>query len=186
MPDTGVLEYLRLPPEHDNVRVESGVREKDAISVYYDPMIAKVIVRGKDRAEAIELLDRTLQQFLVVGVRTNIPLIRRIIQQAQFKNGTLDTGFINDNRSVLFGQAAPGPEAIAIGCLLEVLRHQGGDSSSRGPWAISEGASDFVQRRIPLSVKADKLYECEVCLEPKMGLRVNIVSHTLLDCLTKE
>lgn len=174
MPDTGILEYLRLPAESENVRIESGVRENDEISVYYDPMIAKVVVKGKDRAEAIKLLDRTLKQFLVVGVRTNIPLLRKIIQQDQFKDGTMDTGFINDNRSILFGQDASSMEAIAIGCVLQILLCQS-ENCSLGPWILQDGASNFIPRRIPLSIQADQLYDCEVILRPGMKFQVNIV-----------
>lgn len=181
MPDTGTLEYLRLPAESENVRIESGVREKDEISVYYDPMIAKVVVRGKDRAEAIKLLDRTLKQFLVVGVRTNIPLLRKIIQQDQFKDGTMDTGFISDNRSILFGQDASSMEAIAIGCVLQILLCQS-ENCSLGPWILQDGASNFIPRRIPLSIQADQPYDCEVILRPGMKFKVNIVRRTWDSC----
>lgn len=63
LPGAGVLEYLRTPSENEDVRVETGVRQGDEISVYYDPMIAKLVVWGSDRQEALLKFTENLSKF---------------------------------------------------------------------------------------------------------------------------
>ena len=67
MPDMGRLEHLRTPPVNENVRVETGVVEKDQVSVFYDPMIAKLVVKGSDRTDALRILRKALGEYEVVS-----------------------------------------------------------------------------------------------------------------------
>lgn len=125
MPDVGRLEFLYLPEESSTVRVETGVRQGDDISVFYDPMIAKVIVHGEDRVDALRKLDKTLEDFNVVGVRTNIPLIRKIISTQQFKAGAVDTSFIPSNSASLFKRETDRPEDIALAGVINLITSTG-------------------------------------------------------------
>lgn len=125
MPDVGRLEFLYLPEESSTVRVETGVRQGDDISVFYDPMIAKVIVHGEDRVDALRKLDKTLQDFNVVGVRTNIPLIRKIISTEKFRAGAVDTSFIPSNSTSLFKREADRPEDIALAGVISLITSTG-------------------------------------------------------------
>ncbi|HHT9055854.1 TPA: acetyl-CoA carboxylase biotin carboxylase subunit, partial [Burkholderia cenocepacia] len=99
LPSTGTLKHLRLPAgvEFDigaAVRVDSGVREGDAITPFYDPMIAKLIVHGADRAEALGLMLRALRACEVVGLHTNAAFLQRIVACEPFATADLDTGLI--------------------------------------------------------------------------------------------
>lgn len=132
MPDTGRLKFLRIPEGTADVRIETGVREGDEITVYYDPMIAKVIVRGDNRLASLQLLDSALRDFNVVGVRTNIPLLRRILAEESFKEGMVDTGFIKTNESKLLVPMRPAPSEAALGAVLKIL-HSARKSSSNQP-----------------------------------------------------
>lgn len=96
LPDTGPLLHLRPPTATDPsiIRVETGVRQGDAVSVYYDPMISKLVVHGRDRREALRILRNSLEQYQVVGPNTNIEFLTTVIQHPAFIAGEVETGFI--------------------------------------------------------------------------------------------
>jgi acetyl-CoA carboxylase, biotin carboxylase subunit len=93
LPSPGRLVVFR-PPEAEGVRVDAGYAEGDVVSPYYDPMVAKLIVAGKDRAEAIARAEAALSDFRVEGIKTNIPLHLRIVRDRAFQEGALDTHFL--------------------------------------------------------------------------------------------
>ncbi|MHB1303956.1 MAG: acetyl/propionyl/methylcrotonyl-CoA carboxylase subunit alpha [Acidiphilium sp.] len=111
-PSTGTLALLRLPQAGPDVRIESGVREGDVVSVHYDPMIAKLVVWGEDRAAAIRRLDRALAEAAVDGVSTNLDLLRRIALHPDFAAARLDTGFIGHHEAALMPAPAPAETAM--------------------------------------------------------------------------
>src|SRR5258708_34174118 len=94
LPSIGTLVHLRQPVETAEVRVDTGVREGDAITPYYDPMIAKLIVWGPDRDTATRRLETGLAAYEVVGGATNLDLLRAIAASPAFRAADLDTGFI--------------------------------------------------------------------------------------------
>ncbi len=95
------------------VRIDSGVREGDAISPYYDPMIAKLIVWGADRTQALARMSQALAEFQIVGLATNIAFLKRLVEGAAFSGADLDTGLIERNSDTLF----PLPKAAPVGAL---------------------------------------------------------------------
>jgi acetyl-CoA carboxylase biotin carboxylase subunit len=82
------------PPGGTGVRVDTAAYAEGVIPPYYDSLIAKLIVRGKDRSEAVSRMSRALEMFIVEGVYTTIPLHRRILADPDFRAGKFDTGFI--------------------------------------------------------------------------------------------
>jgi acetyl-CoA carboxylase biotin carboxylase subunit len=82
------------PPQHDFVRMESHVYEGFSITPFYDPMIAKLIVTGRDRADAIAKMGAALNEFIVEGINTNIPFLRRLIETPEFVSGNVHTGTV--------------------------------------------------------------------------------------------
>jgi 3-methylcrotonyl-CoA carboxylase alpha subunit len=106
-PSIGTLVHLREPRAGTAVRIDSGVRAGDAITPYYDPMLAKLVVHGEDRAEAVRRLAAALGQYEIVGVETNLDLLRAIAAHPDFLRARLDTGFIARHAAALIGAPAP-------------------------------------------------------------------------------
>ncbi len=94
LPSVGRLVRFRPPRESEDVRMDTGVYEGGEISIHYDPMIAKVVTRGRDRAEAIGRMARALDEFHIRGVSHNIPFLSSLMAHSRFKEGRLSTGFI--------------------------------------------------------------------------------------------
>ncbi|MEY3799378.1 MAG: hypothetical protein RLZZ406_679 [Pseudomonadota bacterium] len=96
LPSTGRLVKYRPPESVNGVRVDTGVYEGGEIPIYYDSMIAKLIVHGKDRAQAIEKMRAALNDFVIRGIHSNIPFQAALLQHPRFVNGDFTTGFISE------------------------------------------------------------------------------------------
>ncbi len=94
LPSPGTLRRF-VPPAGEGVRLDSGYEESNVVTPYYDPLIAKLIVSGATRQEAIDRSIRALGSFAVEGIKTNIPLHLRILQDASFRSGAVDTSFLD-------------------------------------------------------------------------------------------
>ena len=94
LPSTGRLVKYRPPESVNGVRVDTGVYEGGEIPMYYDSMIAKLIVHGKDRTEAIEKMRAALNDFVIRGIHSNIPFQAALLQHPRFVSGDFTTGFI--------------------------------------------------------------------------------------------
>lgn len=129
LPVTGRIEKF-VAPDQDFARVDTGVRSGDEISIFYDPMIAKISARGKDRPEAIYHLQSALAHTAVFGLVTNLPLLRGIARQADFAAGRYDTGFIEHELKTLLMCPTPTPSAIAPVLATELAA----GNSNTGPW----------------------------------------------------
>ena len=98
-PSTGTL--LRWQPSGGpGLRLDSGVAEGQEVSIYYDPMLAKLVAWGPDRGASLRRLEVALSQFQVLGVVTNIPLLRAVLAHPRFQTGDYDTGFLEWNPAV--------------------------------------------------------------------------------------
>ncbi|OMH37602.1 acetyl/propionyl/methylcrotonyl-CoA carboxylase subunit alpha [Motiliproteus sp. MSK22-1] len=105
LPATGTLKYLRTPTENRHVRVDTGVIEGDEVSIYYDPMIAKLIVWDESRDQALSRMSSALKDYQICGLTTNLNFLSNLVQAPAFKAFDVDTGFIEKNQNVLFGEA---------------------------------------------------------------------------------
>jgi len=94
LPSTGRLVKYRPPESENGVRVDTGVYEGGEIPMFYDSMIAKLIVHGKDRSEAIEKMRAALNEFVIRGIHSNIAFQAALLQHPRFVNGDFTTGFI--------------------------------------------------------------------------------------------
>ena len=144
LPATGTLQVLHLP-DGDGIRVDSGVRAGDAVTPYYDPMIAKIIGSAPDRGAARARLLRALADTAVVGVATNLGLLARVVADPDFAADTVDTGFIERRRDALLAPAGPPPQfalaAAALSRLPDVS--DGSDPWDRGDgWRINLGPAE--------------------------------------------
>ncbi|GAA5018653.1 acetyl/propionyl/methylcrotonyl-CoA carboxylase subunit alpha [Acinetobacter puyangensis] len=102
LPAIGKINYLHYPEQNQNVRIDSGIVQGDEITTYYDPMIAKLIVWGKNRDAALVQMHHALQQFHVDGLGNNIAFLDRIIQCDSFQQAKLDTSLIEREHDHLF------------------------------------------------------------------------------------
>jgi 3-methylcrotonyl-CoA carboxylase alpha subunit len=122
------------------VRIDSGVRQGDAISPFYDPMIAKMIVWGKDREEALAHMSQALSEYQIVGLANNIAFLKRLIESKPFAAAELDTGLIERHHDELFPASRTAPKqalALAVASLLGSER--GRKSAANDPWGSTSG-----------------------------------------------
>jgi 3-methylcrotonyl-CoA carboxylase alpha subunit len=144
LPSTGTLKHLRMPDgvefsigaggERAPVRIDSGVREGDTITPFYDPMIAKLIVHGASREEALKRMSQALRGCEVVGPHTNVEFLQRIVASVPFSTGDLDTGLIERHHDALFAPVKkPYLEALALACGA-LLTREGGVAHGASPW----------------------------------------------------
>ena len=156
LPSIGTLRHARTPAavnfelggngDPAAFRIDSGVREGDTISPFYDPMIAKMIVWGKDRSQALSRMAQALSQYQIVGLNSNIAFLSRLINSTAFSTADLDTGLIERNQSELFPAVKPASIhrlALAIAALLTSEKTAGSD-----PWQSSYGwrMNSYMQR----------------------------------------
>ncbi len=147
LPATGKLLHLAFPAESEAVRVDTGIEAGGAITPWYDPMIAKLIVHGRDRAAALATLRRALAQTEIAGVTTNVAFLGRIAASRAFIAAELDTGLIERNRAELFPPRGPVPgEMLAAAALAELAAEEqaAGDRARasgdpHSPWHRVEG-----------------------------------------------
>src|SRR5690606_5318665 len=145
LPSVGTLHRLRAPDENAYVRVDTGVREGDAVTPFYDPMIAKLIVWDQDRKSALRRLRQALGEYQIAGVTTNTAFLMALAGHPAFAEGDLDTGFIDRFRADLIPQQEPAPpEVLALAALAVTLQRRAevkattaGDPWS--PWAEVNG-----------------------------------------------
>ena len=123
LPSIGRLVHLHVPAVSADVRVDTGVRAGDEISSYYDPIIAKLIVRGEDRREALRRLARALEDYQIVGVASNVAFLQRVVAHEAFTSGRIDTGLIARYHAALFPPVPPPPTIVlAVAALAELAR----------------------------------------------------------------
>jgi len=102
LPATGTLSFLQTPVESDNVRIDTGVRQGDEVSVFYDPMIAKLIVWDENREKALQRLAKALAEYRIDGVTTNIDFLYNLATSKPFIDADIDTGFIEKHNDLIF------------------------------------------------------------------------------------
>ncbi len=143
LPATGTLQVYRKPPatsfERGTVRVDDGVREGDTISPFYDSMVAKLIVHGDTREQALARLDAALAQIHIVGLNTNVQFLRHVVRSPSFAQAQLDTALIQREAAVLFDQDPVGlsaavAAAVAHACVAEQAQAGSDPFSQRDGW----------------------------------------------------
>jgi 3-methylcrotonyl-CoA carboxylase alpha subunit len=125
LPATGTLQHLRLPEATAQIRVDSGVQQGDRIGIHYDPLLAKLIVHGETREQALRRLRRALDATEVVGLNCNRDFLRRVCDNEEFSSGRIDTGFIPRHQDELL--SVPGPlsdEQLALTTLYLLLQRR--------------------------------------------------------------
>ncbi|CEL56044.1 3-methylcrotonyl-CoA carboxylase alpha subunit [Rhizoctonia solani AG-1 IB] len=154
MPDVGPLLHLTTPAPSESVRLENGFETGSQIEVFYDPLIAKLVVHGRDRTEALRVLRKALEEYHVVGLSTNIEFLHALASHSAFVRAEVETGFIKKYHDELFPPIAePVPDLLAQAALFVVLRDQpifSGEGNA-SPWTTLSArrfGGDLHERRI--------------------------------------
>ena len=138
LPSVGRVERFVRPAGDENWRVDAGIEDGDAITVHYDPMIAKVVAYGADRASALATLRRQLDRTAIFGVANNLPLLRAISAHPQFAAGDVDTGFVDRELAALTREPAPAPESLLLAASL-ALDDLAASGPRASPWSRGDG-----------------------------------------------
>jgi 3-methylcrotonyl-CoA carboxylase alpha subunit len=156
LPGSGKLETLRLPAAAASVaagtagtvRIDSGVVEGDLVTIFYDPMIAKLIVHDRDRPAALARMRDALAQCVIEGPKSNIEFLERLVRHPAVVEGRIDTGYLDRHlhEFVSAENAAPDPDLLLAGIVAQLLREEAlqhtraaasGDPTS--PWSFADG-----------------------------------------------
>jgi len=124
LPATGRIAHLRFPKESARVRIDTGVEAGAEITPWYDPMIAKLIVRGSDRGRALARLRQALAAVEIAGPKTNVAFLSRVAASRAFAAAELDTGLIERNRAELFSQNEISVETLATAAFAEIAEEE--------------------------------------------------------------
>lgn len=125
LPATGTLLHLDTPAETQHVRIDTGVRQGDTVSVHYDPMIAKLIVWDHDRNAALARLRGALAQYQVVGVTTNIEFLSALASNQAFEDLDLDTNFIERHKEdLILDDLAADNDTLVAAAIYQILKRE--------------------------------------------------------------
>ncbi len=158
LPATGTLSVARWPAhvsfQRGDVRIDSGVGEGDAISPFYDSMVAKLIVWGETREQALARLDAALRDTHIVGLQTNVAFLRRCAATASFAGADLDTALIERERAALFEQPGLALEVAAAAVVAHTLAAEAAAQRAGDPWSQRDGWRLFgaATRRFELDI----------------------------------
>ncbi|UXS99074.1 acetyl/propionyl/methylcrotonyl-CoA carboxylase subunit alpha [Agrobacterium tumefaciens] len=143
LPSIGTVSHLAFPEEGPHLRIDSGIRTGDAISVHYDPMIAKLIVWDYDRPSAVRRLRLALEKLAICGVTSNAAFLTRLAGLDAFAAAELDTGFIARNEAALFAPGATGENEIALATLGLLLSRRNGAKPQADPYSPWNNTNSF-------------------------------------------
>ncbi len=188
LPATGTLHVYRKPAatafDRGLVRFDDGVREGDAISPFYDSMVAKLIVHGETRAQALARLDEALARTRIIGLATNVQFLRHVLSSPSFVQANLDTALIPREAALLFEQERVGAitavAAAVVHTLLSERQANDADPFSRSDGWCSHGPLarrrfDFEFRKEPLA--AHLVYERSGGLTLQVGDRCGSLAY---------
>jgi 3-methylcrotonyl-CoA carboxylase alpha subunit len=146
LPGSGKLERLCLPAPSPHVRIDAGVVEGDTVTIFYDPMIAKLIVWDDDRSSALARMRDALAQCEVEGPKSNIGFLERLVRHPAVVGGTIDTGYLDRHLDEFLAPAEPDTDLLLAAATTRLLwreasaRDQAAASTDpTSPWAILDG-----------------------------------------------
>jgi len=137
LPSSGTLKRFELPSASGALRLETGIEAGDRVGIDYDPMLAKLIVRGGTRAEAVAALRAALAQVRIEGVGNNVMFLRRLAASSEFARGEIDIGFIERSQQIIAGRSlALNAQALAAAALWIIARER---PTIGSPWHAGDG-----------------------------------------------
>ncbi|WP_330946802.1 acetyl-CoA carboxylase biotin carboxylase subunit [Thermomonas sp. LB-4] len=146
LPGSGTLQTLRLPAPSAHVRIDSGVVEGDNVTIFYDPMIAKLIVHDSDRPRALARLREALAQCVVRGPKSNVGFLERLVRHPAIVEGTIDTGYLDRHLDEFLAPQRQDTALLLAAATLQLLLQEAGarEAAARAtdptsPWASADG-----------------------------------------------
>jgi len=169
LPSTGRLVRLRLPRDDAHIRVDTGVAEGDEVTMFYDPMIAKIVAWDETRERAAARLAAAIATVEVAGVRTNASFLIALLRQPDFVAGDVDTGLIDRERDALVpARGLPEPRVLALAALLIVADRTLRGKASCDPWDAKDGFRLTGPAQEVLEFQSDEAY-APVCVFHERG-----------------
>eukprot|EP00123_Amoebidium_parasiticum_P012635 comp21488_c1_seq1/m.29766 comp21488_c1_seq1/g.29766 ORF comp21488_c1_seq1/g.29766 comp21488_c1_seq1/m.29766 type:complete len:716 (-) comp21488_c1_seq1:92-2239(-) len=144
LPVTGKIHYMQPPPASEGVRIDTGVRQGDSVSVYYDPMISKLIVWGDNRQSALRKFSHALSRYQIGGIKTNLEILKDLAVHPAFTKDAVTTDFIKHHEAELMAPKPSIPAAsiaqAAVAQVLEAYHSQKFDYANsadpNSPWGL--------------------------------------------------
>lgn len=142
LPAIGLLQHLQFPEENVHVRIDTGVRTGDEVSIHYDPMIAKLIVWDENRTAAMRRMARALKETQIVGLANNIEFLGHVVEHPAFANGEFDTSFIDTYYDDLLSVNKTDQEQLLVLATLYVMAQRKQQATDHfdpsSPWALAD------------------------------------------------
>ena len=167
LPSTGTLKTLQTPTQSEHVRIDSGVIEGDEVSVFYDPMIAKLIVWDSDRERALQRLTDALSDYRIDGVTSNIAFLYNLSSCEAFRRGDVNTGFIEQHQDEIFHRrqqdidyAAPlAAEAILAARQARAKQLAAQSAEPNSPWHLANSwrSGGFNQADLNITIDGQQI-----------------------------
>ncbi|MDO8839068.1 MAG: acetyl/propionyl/methylcrotonyl-CoA carboxylase subunit alpha [Parvibaculum sp.] len=163
-PSTGRLARLRAPENMPHVRMDMGVREGDEVTMFYDPMIGKIIAHGETRRIALRTLKNFLTGMEVAGPKTNLGFLIETLGHDAFIDGDIDTGFIDRHLDALVPPAEPSPRILALAAAAHLMARKRAAATETSPWGATDSwvlggrraeTLNFLLGGAPLSLKLE-------------------------------
>src|SRR5688572_718274 len=157
LPEIGRIGRLHGPEEVDQVvRLDTGVREGDEVSVFYDPMIAKLVVWGENRDEAARRMQEALAQTAILGVKTNLAFLERVVRHPKYLEGVTDTAFIERHRDDLLPPPGEVPRNALVAAASRILLDERAAIASLPPspwndnsgWSLNQSPQRIIEFRL--------------------------------------
>ena len=182
LPATGTVSHLSFPKgtefQISHTRIDSGIRNGDEISPYYDPMIAKIITHGPNRQIALQRLTTALSQCQIIGLTTNVEFLAALSRNKDFSNGDVDTGLIERNLEDLLTKPTPPASIIALATALSlgyILTPQSDD-----PWDNLIGWRQWSPaKQVVTLLLDDQPLECELTVRSKTEFSASYAGSTI-------
>lgn len=146
LPATGTLQVLRLPSTSANVRLDTGFQMGDAISIYYDPMLAKLICWAETRELACQAMSQALDQYAIIGLKTNLSFLSKLMQLPAYRHTEVNTHFISQHAQALLTPHTTLP----IACLLFICAQELealSQSTQPDPWHTKDAWQNAIARQ---------------------------------------
>ena len=178
LPTSGQVTWIQEPLATTHVRVDSAVTVGDQVGVFYDPMIAKLIVWGEDRDSALRCLSRALSEYYIAGLTTNIDFLRQLIQRPEFRDALLSTQFIDQHRASLLHSGDTKPvQLVVLAALYDVLKKQQVDraQTAASPWLAQDHWRLNGPQRFTLDLLLeDQQYAAEIAFLTAQDFRITV------------